>query len=49
MLEASVIGSPRHSRRRFAHIENIFDGSQDWVIIDCHAPSLSPVNDHNTF
>ena len=34
MLDASVIGSLRHSRRRFAQIENTFDGSQDWVIVD---------------
>ena len=34
MLDASVIGSLRHSRRKFAQIENNFDGSQDWVIVD---------------
>ena len=34
MLDASVIGSLRHSRRRFGQIENTFDGSQDWVIAD---------------
>ena len=34
MLDASVIGSLRHSRRKFAQIENTFDGSQDWVIAD---------------
>jgi hypothetical protein len=32
MLDASVIGSPRHSRRKCAQIEDTFDGSQDWVI-----------------
>ena len=34
MLDASVIGSLRYSQRRFAQIEIIFDGSQDWVIVD---------------
>ena len=33
MLDASVIGSLRQSRRRFAQIENTFDGSQYWVIV----------------
>ena len=32
MLDASVIGSLRHYRRRLAQIENVFDGSQDWAI-----------------
>jgi hypothetical protein len=34
MLDANVIGSRGRYQRRCARIEYIFDGSQDWVIVD---------------